>query len=238
MCGRYSLSASLDDLQLSFELAAWHESFAALRPNYNVAPTHDIPVILQRPVQDDDETAPGVVDGEVRALSHAHWGLIPPWSKDGKSFMINARLETADEKRSFAGGLARRRCIIPANGYFEWKKTADSKDPYFIHRTDGELLGFAGIYGWWKTPDESWILSATIFTRAAEGRLTEIHDRTPVILETAEFAGWLDQTMDDASVAKEYVTRSNSPLTAHRVRKEVGNVANNSAQNISDIDVD
>lgn len=195
MCGRYSLSASLDDLRLSFELAARHESFAALRPNYNVAPTHDIPVILQRPVQDDDETAPGVVDGEVRASSCAHWGLIPPWSKDGK-------------------------------------------DPYFIHRADGGLLGFAGIYGWWKTPDESWILSATILTRAAEGRLTEIHDRTPVILETAEFAGWLDQTMNDASVAKEYVTRSNSPLTAHRVRKEVGNVANNSAQNIADIDAD
>lgn len=264
MCGRYSLSASLDALQLSFELEAWQKSFAGLAPNYNVAPTHDVPIVLQRPLQDDDATVvvlparkdtqptdvtnapendgdklaivPSAVTRDVRALSSAHWGLIPPWSKDGKNYLINARIETAAEKPSFVSGLDRRRCIIPADGYFEWKHTSEGKEPYFIQRADGEIIGFAGIYGWWRAPDSSWVLTTTIFTRSAESKLSHIHNRTPVILERNEFATWLDPAMDDARTAQEIVARSNAPLTFYRVRKDVGNVANNSAMNVVNID--
>ena len=103
----------------------------------------------------------------VRELHVARWGLVPPWSKDPSKGpqMINARIETLPEKRTFAPALAKRRCIIPADGYFEWQAKATGKIPHYIHSTNGELLAFAGLYGWWKKPDSTWLLTATIITR-------------------------------------------------------------------------
>lgn len=241
MCGRFATTFGLGDAQLAFNLEAYADGVDEPRPNYNTAPTHNIAIIVERDRQEGDRPASGEwADGDepetVRALEVAHWGLIPPWSKDGKDFMINARLETAAEKRSFAPGFKSRRCIVPATGYFEWKKTSSGKEPYFIHRADGEILAFAGIYGWWKSPDDEWVLSATILTTAAEGELAEIHDRVPVILEPEQFDGWLDPELKDPDEVQDISSVETPDLIYYRVRSDVGSIKNNAPENIEPLE--
>ncbi len=271
MCGRYTSYTVLTDIQLAFDLDSLGPECESLQPSWNVAPTQDIPIIVERAIPNSAENSGGreVLSGAnkegvqhvepagpanssgdsarvtgnaqarntnsvVRELHVARWGLVPPWSKDPSKGpqMINARIETLAQKRTFAPSLAKRRCIIPADGYFEWQSAEGGKVPHYIHSTNSELLAFAGLYGWWRKPDGSWLLTATIITRAAEGDLARIHDRTPIVLERTEYTSWLDPAQDDPYTALAIIDRPNRTLQADIVGRAVGNIRNNSPQNI------
>ena len=224
MCGRYATFTRLDEQPGLFDLDVITEDVAARPQNWNVAPTTGVPIIVER-----------YDDGLSREAHQAHWGLLPPWAKD-KSFsakMINARSETVAEKKSFAPSLKKRRCIVPADGYYEWKKVGSAKQPYYISRTDGQPLAFAGLYSWWKDGD-AWLLSTTIITKAAE-QLADIHERVPVILDQEDFSDWLDPQEENPDAALEIISHPNPDLNAIPVRKDVGKVGVNSPENIVEI---
>lgn len=227
MCGRYATFTRLDEQPGLFDLDLVTEPVAERPPSWNVAPTTAVPIIVER-----------YDEGLSREAHLAHWGLLPPWAKD-KSFapkMINARSETIAEKRSFAPSFKKRRCIVPADGYYEWKKVTAGKQPYYITRTDGQPLAFAGLYSWWRDAD-GWLLSTTIITKAAD-QLADIHDRIPAILERDAFSSWLDPNSEDVDAAMEILHRPNPPLTAIPVRKDVGKVGINEPENIEQIPAD
>ncbi|MFT3943454.1 MAG: SOS response-associated peptidase [Ancrocorticia sp.] len=252
MCGRYASFSALTDIQLAFDLDALGPECEVLTPSWNVAPTQDVGIVVERILDGHPSDIRAVYGTQIagvptkepdssqgshsvtRELHVARWGLVPPWSKDPSKGpqMINARIETLAEKRTFAPSLGKRRCIVPADGYFEWQATAGGKIPHYIHATDAAPLAFAGLYGWWKKPDGSWLLSTTIITRAAEGDLAAIHDRTPIVLTPDEFAAWLDPHQEDKYAALQLIDRSNQPLQADVVGKAVGNIRNNSPENI------
>lgn len=176
------------------ELEAEAEASLELRASYNVAPTTDVPIVLER-----------LIDGALHRQIHvAKWGLVPGWAKDPAVGVraFNARSETVLEKPTFRAAVKARRCGVPAQGYYEWKKSADgkSKQPYFVHSADGSLIVFAGLYEWWKDPSkvdgapDQWLLSTTIVTMASppEGELATLHDRLPVPLGKEALAEWLD----------------------------------------------
>ncbi len=256
MCGRYASFSTLTDIQLTFDLDILGPECESLTPSWNVAPTQDVGIVVER-IDSGPEILRGRVasvaankgtdrrhtptnDGEpcvTRELHVARWGLVPPWSKDPSTGpqMINARIETLAEKRTFAPSLSKRRCIVPADGYFEWQATSGGKIPHYLHSVDGTPLAFAGLYGWWKKPDGSWLLTVTIITRAAEGELAAIHDRTPVILTPDEFAAWLDPHQEDKYAALQLIDRPGQPLQADVVGKAVGNIRNNSPENIQPV---
>lgn len=156
-----------------FQIEVGTDQQLALR--FNVAPTQDIPIVRQ--------TEAG------RELAIVRWGLIPSWSKDAKSgpLLINARSETAAEKPAFRSAFKSRRCLIPADGFYEWKKIGNKKQPYHFRLTDGHLLAFAGLWERWKE-----IESCTIFTTAANELSGQFHDRMPAILSPNDYAEWLD----------------------------------------------
>lgn len=224
MCGRYATFTRLDEQPGLFDLDLITEPVLERPPNWNVAPTTGVPIIIER-----------YDDGLSREAHLAHWGLLPPWAKD-KSFaskMINARSETVAEKRSFAPSLKKRRCIVPADGYYEWKKVGSAKQPYFITRSDGQPLAFAGLYSWWKD-DDGWLLSTTIVTKASD-RLTDLHDRIPVILDQEDFSDWLDPEVEDVGRALEILDHPTPEMTAVPVSRDVGRVSVNGPENIVEI---
>ena len=185
MCGRFALYADLDMLAEAFDLTA--DPSLALTPRYNIAPTQQVLGICQ------DENG-------FRWLKPLRWGLIPPWAKDVTigHRLINARCETAHQKPSFRNALRYRRCLIPANGFFEWKREGKGKQPYFIRRKDQEPLALAGLWENWKGPD-GLIDSCTILTTAANDLIARIHDRMPVILPPDVYDLWLDTAMTDTA---------------------------------------
>ena len=216
----------LSDVQLMFDLDDIGPEVDSLAPSWNVAPTHDIAVIVDRRVTAEQYAVS-------REMHVARWGLLPSWARSLTSGppLFNARIETVAEKKSFAQAFRKRRCLIPANGYFEWKNDDGVKTPYYI--TSDTPLVFAGLYEWWRSPEGTWVLSATIVTQAARPPLDAIHDRTPVVLEPHEFSEWLDPTLTDPRRVLSLIDRPNRLLTAHTVGNSVGNVRNNSPENIA-----
>lgn len=218
MCGRYADFLADQDLADAFSLAITTNEARLLPPSFNVAPMQLVRVI--RP----GEAAP--------TLDVAKWGLVPSWAKDPSigSRMINARLETLTEKPSFRTAVAKRRCIVPASGYFEWKTDGTRKRPYFIHPADGAPLAFAGLAEAWRpTADDEWLITCTIVTTAARGDMRDIHDRQPVMMRPDAWRTWLDR----ASTADEYLDAAHADapeLAWHEVGKAVGNVRNNSPE--------
>jgi putative SOS response-associated peptidase YedK len=184
MCGRFNLIATPSELSELFSFAITE----ALPPRYNIAPTQ--PVVAVR----HEHGAPGP------ALGLLLWGLIPFWARDPSigSRMINARSETAAEKPSFRAPMKYRRCLIPATGFYEWKKTPDGKQPIHITRRDGKPFALAGVWEHWQNRDGSELESCTILTTAAGSLMKPIHDRMPVILQPADFGLWLDPTVQKA----------------------------------------
>lgn len=231
MCGRYVADASIDDLAAEFDAIA-EGAVAELMPSYNVAPTDHVPVVLERTDEPPERT---------RQLHTARWGLIPSWAKDpgAAATMINARIETVADKPAFRGPVARRRCVVPARGYFEWQRgTGRAKQPYFIHPKRG-LLAMAGVFEWWRDPSapaddaDRWVLSASVLTTVPVPGLAHIHDRMPVLLTPAEIPDWLDRRNEDAAalldLARAAAGRVGAGLTARPVGPDVGNVRNNHA---------
>ncbi len=232
MCGRYVSVAS--DPDLTHEFDAEDVIGEPLSPSWNVAPTDPVRIVVERRPYGAPDDAP-----TVHQLRTARWGLVPGWSKDAKggARMINARIETVTQKPAFKKAAARRRCLVPALGYYEWQKTDAGKVPYFLHDPSGELLAFAGLYELWRDPDRAdddpdrWLWTTTIITQQAADLLGEIHDRNPVVVPKELRQGWLDCSSDDASSAQRLLDRfAEARLEPYKVGAAVGNVKNNSAE--------
>jgi len=210
MCGRYASSRKPDDLVSYFEIEDPPEE--VLPPSWNVAPTD--PVYA-------------VVDKGTRQLRVMRWGLVPSWSKDAKggARMINARRESVKDKPAFRKAYATRRCLVPADGYYEWKPEGATKQPYFLVDKDGSPLAMAGLYEHWKAPDGEWLTTCTVITTDAPDELGEIHDRTPLLVSRGSWATWLDPSVSDPGEL--LIPGTPGVLEAWPVGKEVGNVRNN-----------
>ena len=178
MCGRYVLRSPLQNVMDAFS-AVLEIDGVVVKPRYNIAPTQNVPVIRLNP------------EGK-RTISILKWGLIPSWSKDPAigSRMINARAETLTEKPSYRNAFRKRRCIVPADGFFEWKKEGKEKQPYYIHPAENSLIGFAGLWEKWGNGDET-IESYTIITTEPGEVTKEVHDRMPLILNPSQYEKWL-----------------------------------------------
>jgi putative SOS response-associated peptidase YedK len=218
MCGRFVSSSPPDEVARYFDAEPPTE--AALEPRWNVAPTDDVYVVL--------------VDGDVRRLTPAHWGLVPFWAKSPAigSRMINARAEGLADKNAFKGAFRSQRAIVPADGFYEWRAVPGQKkkQPYFIHRTDGEPLAFAGLWETWRGPDRDRaerLRSTTIITTTANETMAPLHDRMPVILPPSAWDEWLDPTRSDLeTLGRLLVPAPVGLLSLHPVDAAVGNVRN------------
>ena len=221
MCGRYSLKADIAQLAMRFEFAA---DEAIHEPAYNIAPTQQVLTVTN--------------EGERRA-SYMRWGLIPFWAKDAKIGyrMINARGETVAEKPSFRTALRKRRCLILADGFYEWQKLGGKqKRPMRIVLKSGEPFAFAGLWETWKDPEGEMVKSCTIITTAANDFLRPIHDRMPVILPRESESFWMDKEIDDplalASVIAPY---PDSEMEAFEVSPLVNNTRNKGPEVMSPV---
>jgi putative SOS response-associated peptidase YedK len=205
MCGRYASARKRQELLDEFRVERDRVS-ESLRPDYNVAPTKPVYAVLTRSAGGRGDGPPPEVARELRVV---RWGLVPSWAKDVSigSRLINARAETVDSKPAFRQAFARRRCLLPADGFYEWQQvTGDGKphkQPYFIHRADGGVLAFAGLYEIWRDkshPDDdpdAWLWTATIITTQAEDSVGKIHDRMPMQIGPTHWADWLDPGNSD-----------------------------------------
>ncbi|GAA2069297.1 SOS response-associated peptidase [Microbacterium hatanonis] len=236
MCGRFVVANVGSELVGVLRVDVENDDLPA--PSYNIAPTASAAIVLDS-VKTDPPT---------RRLEPARWGLVPSWAKDPgigvKAF--NARSEEIENKPMFRGALEKRRAIIPASGYYEWKTTDDGKVPHYIHPADGSPLFFAGLYEWWKNPELAdddparWMLSFTILTRASIGRLGSIHDRMPLFMDADYADAWLDPSTDNVGdildAAIDAAPTVADTLDDHVVSTAVGNVRNNSPELIEPVD--
>ena len=224
MCGRYASSRRPDDLVSYFEVDDPPEE--VLPPSWNVAPTDPVYAVVQRAVPPPREgAAPPPREGQRRQLRVLRWGLVPSWSKDarGAARMINARQESVKDKPAFRKAYATRRCLVPADGYYEWKPEGASKQPYFL--TAGDPLAMAGIYEHWKSPEGEWLSTCAVITTTAPDDLGEIHDRAPLLVPREHWGLWLDPAVPDPGDL--LVPGTPGVLDAWPVSKDVGNVRNN-----------
>jgi putative SOS response-associated peptidase YedK len=215
MCGRFVITSAP---------AALRQLFGYLEqpnfpPRYNVAPTQPIPVVL--------------VENGSRHFQLMRWGLLPAWVKDPRGFtlLINARSETVLEKPAFKNAIRRRRGLIPADGYYEWKAVDGRKQPYFIHRADGAPLGFAAVFETWGGPNGEELDTVAIVTAAASEDLADLHDRVPVTIAPEDFDSWLDCRGDEVeAVLSLMVAPRIGEFAWHPVSTRVNRVANDDAQ--------
>lgn len=184
MCGRYSLSLSGETIASAFDLA----DIPTVSPRYNIAPTQPVAVV---------RSGAESVAKAGREFTYLIWGLVPSWAKDPGigSRLINARAETVTEKPSFRSAFKRRRCLLVADGFYEWQRSADGKQPYYFHLDDHQPFGFAGLWEHWENGAGDVIESCTILTTEANDRLRPVHDRMPVILQRQDYDLWLDPEM-------------------------------------------
>ena len=228
MCGRFVSSSPPDELAAYFGVDQVAEGVqdADRAPNYNVAPTQDVLAVVE--------------DDQLRYLDAFHWGLVPSWAKDAKigNRMINARSETLASSNAFKSSFAKRRCLVPADGFYEWKKLAGEgkkakKQPMFIARRDGAPVAFAGLWSVWRGPDKDQepLRSLTIVTTTPNETMRPIHDRMPVVLPEAAWSTWLDRDNQDLdALAGLLVPAADDLLEVRPVSTEVNNVRNNGPQ--------
>jgi putative SOS response-associated peptidase YedK len=245
MCGRFVSARQRQELIDEFRVELDHVS-EDVAPDYNVAPTDPIYAVMTRAGGDERERAqPGTAqpasEQPARQLRRVRWGLVPSWAKDPSAGgrLINARAETVATKPSFRSAFARRRCLIPADGFYEWRPLGGTdhgrprKQPYFISRTDGGLMAFAGLYELWRDasgPDGdpgSWLWTAAIITTRATDDLGHIHDRMPMVIDPAQWADWLDPSRRDPDGLLEVMVPAVSGgLETRPVSTAVNSVAN------------
>jgi putative SOS response-associated peptidase YedK len=201
MCGRYRLSRRKQLLEEHFATDPWEGEWD---PRYNIAPTHPVPVIRQVPKE------------PVRRFSIVRWGLVPSWAKDssGAAMMINARSETADTKPAFRDALRLRRCLIPADGFYEWQRTGLAKQPFCFEVNNSELFAFAGIWESWRDGSGKMLETCSILTTTPNEVAASIHDRMPVIVNPEAYDLWLDPGMKDTRA----VTDMLRPYDARQMR--------------------
>lgn len=237
MCGRFVSSSSPEQIAAYFDA---EPAETELQQSFNVAPTNDIYAVVTG------------ADG-TRRLEVFHWGLVPVWAKDMKigAKMINARSETVATKSAFKPLFRAKRCIVPMDGFYEWKagteggpltaKGKPAKQPFFVHRLDGEPLAVAGLWSPWRDkeagPDAPWLHSCTILTTNANSIMEPIHDRMPVVLPASAWEAWLDPANDDVEALRGLlVPAPDSLLVMHPVSTEVNRVANKGAELIEPTD--
>ncbi len=203
MCGRYASTKDPATLAVEFDALDASESEAP-GADYNVAPTKPVLAIVARHPRDEE----GKPDPEsvVRSIRVMRWGLIPTWSKDRNVGvkMINARSETAASKPAYRDSMAKRRCILPADGWYEWKRDGAAKEPFYITNPDDSSLAMAGLWTAWRDPNEPdspWLVTCAVLTTDAFGPLAEIHERMPLVLPRESFEQWLapDKGSDDVA---------------------------------------
>jgi putative SOS response-associated peptidase YedK len=244
MCGRFVSAKAPDDIARYFDA---EEPEALLERSYNVAPTNDVYAVT--------------AEGGIRKVEAFHWGLVPSWAKDPKigSKMINARAEGIQGKNAYRAAFKRRRCIIPADGFYEWEKIqgAKRKQPHYIHRPDGEMLAFAGLWEVWRGPkdkkakgdeaaeappspfEDSPLRSCTIITTTANETIGKLHDRMPVVLPASAWEEWLDPSNDDVdTLGKLLVPAPASLVVTHPVSTEVNTVRNKGPELVEPADPD
>jgi putative SOS response-associated peptidase YedK len=194
MCGRYVSVRSNEDLTEEFDAidatdGAWQA------PSYNVAPTDPVRVVVNRPLRDENGTAAKSPTRQLRVVS---WGLVPSWADDRKtqSKMFNARLESVATTNAFRRAYAKRRCLVPADGWYEWQLVEGRKQPIYMTPEDGHSIAFAGLYEFWGEHGQT-LTTCTIITAAATGVLAEIHNRMPLVLPRHAWEQWLDPDVAD-----------------------------------------
>jgi putative SOS response-associated peptidase YedK len=188
MCGRFTLTDPDADLAVQFNLPEVPD----MEPRYNIAPTQPVAAVRV------------AAESQAQELALLHWGLIPFWAKDPKigARMINARSETAAEKPSFRAAFKRRRCLVVADGFYEWQKQNGGKQPFYIHLRDRQPFAIAGLWEFWKGPDDTAIESCTLLTTAPNELLLPVHNRMPVILHPRDYELWLDPEVQAVEVLK------------------------------------
>lgn len=218
MCGRYALTVAPDVLAALFALDAVPE----FDERFNLAPSQEAPVVVREV---------GEASREVRAM---RWGLVPSWAKDSKIGYrtINARSETAAEKPSFRSAYKRRRCLVPASWFYEWKREGSQKVPYRIRRPDGRPLAFAGLWEHWKgSSTESARTTFTILTTSSNDDVAELHDRMPVLVEPDDFDRWLTPEVEDAEATRAMLAPAPpGTLVLDRVSTRLNHVKNEGAE--------
>ena len=220
MCGRYSLIADPGDLARRFEFDG---DWLKFEPAYNVAPTQEVLT---------------VVGGESRRGGFMRWGLIPHWAKNASigNRMINARAETVAEKPAFRDALRRRRCLVLADGFYEWQRSGGPKRPMRIVMRSGEPFAFAGLWSVWRDPDGNRIPSCAIITTAANDLLRPIHDRMPVILPRDMEEFWMDSNVDDPGALGNILTPyADEAMEAYKVSTLVNSAANDGPEVIAPV---
>jgi putative SOS response-associated peptidase YedK len=263
MCGRYASARKRAELLAEFRVERDRVP-ESLEPDYNVAPTRQVYAVLSRGSGGSAER-PGTQDGKAqrsgaaapdaraepaaaaqdvaRELRAVRWGLVPSWAKDISisSRLINARAETVDVKPSFRRAFVRRRCLLPADGYYEWIPVSEGgrkrKQPYYIHPADGGVLAFAGLYELWRDkayPDDhpsAWLWSAVIITTRAEDEVGHIHDRMPMVIDRDLWTEWLDpQNTSKADLLGLLAPAASNGLETYPVSMAVNSVRNNGPQ--------
>jgi putative SOS response-associated peptidase YedK len=213
MCGRYVITSSPAAIRAFFG----YPEQPNFPPRYNVAPTQPVPIVR-------------LADGK-RQFVLMRWGLIPAWVKDPKQFslLINARADSVVDKPAFRAAMRRRRCLIPADGFYEWQDIGGRKQPYFVRLKKSGPFGFAGLWETWTGPNGEELDTAAIVTTKANRTLSAIHDRMPVILPPEAFELWLDSAHVDANTAAALLTSARDDLLeAYAISPAVNRVANDS----------
>jgi putative SOS response-associated peptidase YedK len=229
VCGRYA--AAKDPATLAAEFDAYDATEDHAPPaDHNVAPTKDVVAVVQRHPRDDDGKADE--SRTERSLRVMRWGLIPAWAKDRSigARMINARSESAATSNAFKTSLAKRRCLLPADGWFEWKKEGGHKQPFFMTRPDGGSIAMAGLWTVWRDPKEEDgppVVSTAVLTTAAQGPLADIHDRMPLLVNPERWAAWLDPDSEEVDGLLEPSPELIEELELRPVSSKVNNVRNN-----------
>ncbi|MFM5968763.1 MAG: SOS response-associated peptidase [Micrococcales bacterium] len=240
MCGRFVVAKTVGEILTIFEA----DEIIGDQPgiSFNVAPTQPISIIVDRAFEKAPDGSPlGELHREIHA---ARWGLVPRWSKEGPAAgapLVNGRIETILEKPSFKDSVIRRRCVIPASGYYEWQVDADgNKQPFYINAGSDGMFALAGLYEWWRDPSKAendparWLLSATTLTKDSAPELAHIHDRNPVLLTPDSLEAWIDphiegdQDLLDAVAAESNVVAAEAEF--FKVGSAVGQVRNNSPE--------
>lgn len=223
MCGRFARKATPAEIQSAFAVDVIK---AELGPSYNIAPTQAVLAVVQN-------------GSGRRGLVALKWGLIPHWSRDPgvASKLINARAESAHEKPSFREALRKRRCLIVANGFYEWQKS--TKQPHYIHFEDQPLFGFAGLYEFWQDPMNQRVETCTILTTQANQAIAPLHERMPVVMAREHFGLWLDPKVSDPDALRPLLQHHSATTTAfHPVSREINKVSYNQADALQPVSLD
>src|SRR3954468_20325968 len=210
MCGRFVITSAPEALRKLFG----YIDQPNFPPRYNVAPTQPLPVVI--------------VENGARQFRLMRWGLVPAWVKDPRRFalLINARAETVTDKPAFRNAIRRRRCLVPADGWYEWSQSG-RKQPYFIHRREGQPFGFAALAETWSGPNGEELDTVAIVTAAAGGDLAALHPRSPVTIAPDDFGRWLDCASEDTGDALALLARpAAGEFVGHEVAMRVNRTAN------------